>query len=232
MDAPGTCEVDAKEEGAVWMHKGYLRRVALWTCMVVLAWGLGLAETAHAQKVGVVDLQAVLDQSVRGRSAKDRLRELGDKLQQEIKSKLEFKRQKEEELQKLQTEFRSQKDLLTEQARAAKDEDYRRRARELKRFIDDTNRFTEDATQEFREREIRETQGLLLSVRKVVQEIGEREGYSLVLEGNENTALVLYFNKAIDITPKIVQRFDQLPPDQTLATPPTTSHAPSSGKKR
>jgi hypothetical protein len=44
--------------------------------------------------------------------------------------------------------------------------------------------------------------------------------------------VVLYFNKAIDITPKIVQRFDQLPPDQTLATPPTTSHAPSSGKKR
>ena len=31
-------------------------------------------ETAQAQKVGVVDLQAVLDQSVNGRSAKDRLR--------------------------------------------------------------------------------------------------------------------------------------------------------------
>lgn len=111
------------------MRKGCLRKVGLWTCLVIIAWGLGLAETAHAQKIGVVDLQAVLDQSVRGRSAKDRLRELGDKLQQEIKSKLEFKRQKEEELQKLQTEFRSQKDLLTEQARAAKDEDYRRRAR-------------------------------------------------------------------------------------------------------
>ena len=102
------------------MHKGCLRRVGLWTCMVVIAWGLGLAETAHAQKVGIVDLQAVLDQSVRGRSAKDRLRELGDRLQQEIKAKLEFKRQKEEELQKLQTEFRTQKDLLTEQARAPK----------------------------------------------------------------------------------------------------------------
>jgi outer membrane protein len=212
------------------MHKGCLRRAGLWTCMVAVALGLSLAETAQAQaqKIGVVDLQAVLDQSVRGRSAKDRLRDLGDRLQQEIKSKLEFKRQKEEELQKLQTEFRSQKDLLTEQARAAKDEDYRRRARELKRFIDDTNRFTEDATQEFREREIRETQNLLLSVRKVVQEIGEREGYNLVLEGNENTAVVLYFNKAIDITPKIVQRFDQTPADQILATPPATP----SGKKR
>jgi outer membrane protein len=214
------------------MHKGCMRRVGLWTCMLVIACGLGLAETAHAQKIAIVDLQGVLDQSVRGRAAKERLRELGDRLQQEIKAKLELKRQKEEELQKLQAEFRNQKDLLTEQARAAKDEDYRRRARELKRFIDDTNRFTEDATQEFRERELRETQNLLLSVRKVVQEIGDREGYNLVLEGNENTAVVLYFSKAIDITPRVVQRFDQMPPDQTLATPPATPSAPSSGKKR
>ena len=212
------------------MHTRYVRRVVLWTCMMAAV--LGLAETVHAQKIGVVDLQAVLDQSTRGRSAKDRLRDLGDKLQQEIKSKLEFKRQKEEELQKLQSEFRSQKDLLTEQARAAKDEDYRRRARELKRFIDDTNRFTEDATQEFREREMRETQGLLLSVRRVVQEIGEREGYQLVLEGNENTAVVLYFNQSIDITPKVVQRFDQLPAEQILATPPATSSRAPAGKKR
>ena len=217
------------------MAKERVGRTGLWVCMLVVAVGLGMARPALAAelKVGVVDLQAVLDQSVRGRAAKDRLRDLGDKLQQEIKTKLDLKKQKEDELQKLQTEFRSQKDLLTEQARAAKDEEYRRRARELKRFIDDTNRFTEDATQEFREREIRETQLLLLTVRKVVQEIGEREGYSLVLEGNENTAVVLYFNKTIDITPKIVQRFDQLPVEQMPAasavTPPA---ATSSGKKR
>ena len=213
------------------MITGRMRRVGLWMGMLVVALVLSMASTAQAQKVGVVDLQAVLDQSVRGRSAKDRLRELGDRLQQEIKGKLELKKQREDELQKLQTEFRTQRDLLTEQARAAKDEEYRRRARELKRFIDDTNRFTEDATQEFREREIRETQHLLLTVRKIVQEIGEREGYSLVFEGNENTAIVLYFNKAIDLTPRVVQRFDQAPPDQTLATPPAAP-APAPAKKR
>src|SRR4051794_1366648 len=76
-----------RKEGVVRMHKRGMMRVGLWTCMVVIVWGLGLAETAHAQKVGIVDLQAVLDQSTRGRSAKDRLRELGDRLQQEIKSK-------------------------------------------------------------------------------------------------------------------------------------------------
>jgi len=207
-------------------------KFGVWIGIAAMALGLSMAEPAYAQKIGVVDLQAVLDQSSRGRAAKDRLRDLGDRLQQEIKSKLEFKRQKEEELQKLQTEFRTQKDLLTEQARAAKDEDYRRRARELKRFIDDTNRFTEDATQEFREREIRETQALLQTVRKAVQEIGEREGYNLVLEGNENTAVVLYYNKAIDLTSKVSQRFDQMPVDQTLATPSTGSSGTSSGRKR
>ncbi len=61
-----------------------------------------------------------------------------------------------------------------------------------------------------------------------MQEIGEREGYNLVLEGNENTAVVLYFNKTIEITPKIVQRFDQMPAEQILATPPATP----AGKKR
>lgn len=211
------------------MTTGRTGTVGLWIGLLVVVLGLSTARTALAQKIGVVDLQAVLDQSTRGRAAKDRLRELGDRLQHEIKAKLELKKQKEDELQKLQTEFRTQKDLLTEQARAAKDEEFRRRARELKRFIDDTNRFTEDATQELREREVRETQLLLASVRKIVQEIGEREGYQLVLEGNENTALVLYFNKAIDITPRVVQRFDQAPPDQILATPPA---APASGKKR
>ena len=79
---------------------------------------------------------------------------------------------------------------------------------------------------------MRETQALLLSVRRVVQEIGEREGYQLVLEGNENTAVVLYFNQSIDITPKIVQRFDQLPAEQILATPPATGSRAPAGKKR
>jgi outer membrane protein len=170
-----------------------------------------MASTVQAQqlKVGVVDLQAVLDDSVRGKAAKDRLKDLGEKLQQEIKSKRDMKEQREEELQRLRTEIRSQGLVLSEQARVAKEEEFRKKMRDLKRFIDDTNHFIEDATQEFREKEVRETQMLLAAIRKVVREIGEREGYTLVLEGNENAAVVLYFSKPIDITEKVKQRFDQ-----------------------
>jgi outer membrane protein len=193
--------------------RGYrLGGYGLWVCVLGLVMGLssvGVVQAQQALKVGVVDLQAVLDGSVRGKAAKDRLKELSVKLQEDIKSKREFKDKREEELQKLRTEIRSQGLVLSETARVAKEEDFRNKIRELKRFIDDTNRFIEDATQEFRERESRETQLLLGEIRKIVAEVGKQENYTLILEGNENATVVLHFTKTIDLTPKIVQRYDQ-----------------------
>ena len=189
-----------------------MRGYGLWVFVLGIAIGLGSVERVQAQqglKVGVVDLQAVLDNSVRGKAAKDRLKDLSVKLQEEIKVKREFKDKREEELQRLRTEIRSQGLVLSESARVAKEEDFRNKIRELKRFIDDTNRFIEDSTQEFREREVRETQLLLAEIRKIVAEIGKQENYSLILEGNENAAVVLYFTKTIDLTPKVTQRYDQ-----------------------
>jgi outer membrane protein len=177
--------------------------------MVLWGSGVAVAQAQQALKVGVVDLQAVLDNSGRGKAAKDRLKDMSVKLQEEIKSKREFKDKREEELQRLRTEIRSQGLVLSETARIAKEEDFRNKIRELKRFIDDTNRFIEDATQEFREREARETQLLLAEIRKTVAEVGKQENYSLILEGNENAAVVLYYMKTIDLTQKVIQRYDQ-----------------------
>jgi outer membrane protein len=170
---------------------------------------IGQGQAQQRLKVGVVDLQAVLDTSVRGKAAKDRLKGLSVKLQEDIKTKREFKEQREQELQKLRTEIRSQGLVLSEQARIAKAEAFRKQVRELKRFIDDTNQFIEDATQEFREKEARETQRLIVEIRKIVQEIGKQESYSLILEGNESASVVLYFGNSIDLTQKVIQRYDQ-----------------------
>ena len=188
------------------------QKLPVWAVALGMVMWLGLVGSAHAQKglkVGVVDLQAVLDNSVRGKAAKDRLQRLGVKLQEEIKQKRKFKDDREKELQKLRTEIRSQGLVLSPQAREEKAQAFRKQVRELKRFIDDTNRFIEDATQEFREREVRETQGLLREIRELVQEVGKKEKYSLILEGNEGAALVLYFGQTVSLTEKIIQRYDQ-----------------------
>ena len=179
--------------------------------MLAFAVSLGLAGMVQAQgvKVGVVDLQAVLDGSVRGKAAKDRLKELGDQLQREIQAKREFKERKEEELQDLRSEIQRTGLMLTEQARMAKEEEFRKSIRELQRFISDTNNFIDDATQEFREKEVRETQLLLIAIRDVVREVGERDQYTVILEGNDSAALVLYINPANDLTEEVIQLFDQ-----------------------
>ena len=186
-----------------------LKKLKLLTLAVAVS--LGLAGMAQAQgvKVGVVDLQAVLDGSVRGQAAKERLKELGDQLQREIQAKREFKERKEEELQNLRGEIQRQGLVLSEQARMAKEEEFRKSIRELKRFIDDTNNFIDDATQEFREKEVRETQLLLVAIRDVVREVGERGQYTVILEGNDSAALVLYINPADDLTEEVIRLFDQ-----------------------
>jgi Skp family chaperone for outer membrane proteins len=194
------------------MNQWSVRRVPGAVLVLGIAIWLSLFGVAQAQKglkVGVVDLQAVLDSSVRGKAAKDRLKDLGLKLQEEIKDKRQTKEEREQELQKLRTELRSQGLVLRKKAQEEKSEDFRKQVRELKRFIDDTNRFIEDATQEFREKEVRETQRLLQEIRDVVQEVGKQQKYSLILEGNEGAALVLYFSSTVSLTPEIVQRYDQ-----------------------
>ena len=178
--------------------------------MTTLVVSLSLAGMVDAQgiRVGVVDLQAVLDGSVRGKAAKERLKELGDQLQREIQAKREFKERKEEELQNLRSEIQRQGLVLSEQARMGKEEEFRKSIRELKRFIDDTNNFIDDATQEFREKEVRETQLLLVDIRGVVQEVAASGQYTVILEGNDSAALVLYIDPAVDLTEEVIQRFD------------------------
>ena len=179
--------------------------------MLAFALGLGLAGVvqAHGVKVGVVDLQAVLDGSLRGKAAKERLKELGDQLQREIQAKREFKERQEEELQNLRSEIQRQGLVLSEQARMAKEEEFRKSIRELQRFIQDTNNFIDDATQEFREKEVRETQLLLTAIRDIVREVGARDQYTVILEGNDSAALVLYIDAVVDLTEEVIRLFDQ-----------------------
>ena len=184
-------------------------KLGLLTTTLVVSLCLAGMVDAQGIRIGVVDLQAVLDGSVRGKAAKERLKELGDQLQREIQAKREFKERKEEELQNLRGEIQRQGLVLSEQARMGKEEEFRKSIRELKRFIDDTNNFIDDATQEFREKEVRETQLLLVDIRDVVREVADSGQYTVILEGNDSAALVLYIDPAADLTEEVIQRFDQ-----------------------
>jgi len=86
-----------------------------------------------------------------------------------------------------------------------------------------------DAKQERREKGAYETQQLLMAIRKVVRELGEGEGYSLILAGGATTAGALSFTPAIDLTPQVMQRFDHTPADRPVST---SGGAPPLAKKK
>ncbi len=144
-------------------------------------------------------------------------------------SKAELKQHQEAELQHLQTALRTHTEALTNQARVVEVESYRRRARDLQRLIEDTNQFMADATQALREKDGYETQQLLTAIRKVVRELGEGQGYSLILAGGATTAGALSFTPATDLTPQVMQRFDHMPADRPVST---SGGAPPLAKKK
>ena len=212
------------------MHKRRWEHVGVWMALVIGVLGLSLPRRAYAQlKLGVVDLQAVMERSVRAKAAKERLQALHDQLQHDLQAKAEIKQHQEAELQRLQTALRTHTEALTNQAHAAEVEDYRRRARELQRLIADTNQFMADATQEIREKEAYETQQLLMAIRQVVRELGEGQGYNLILASGANTASVLAFTPIMDLTPQVLQRVDQASANRPVAM---SRGAPPLAKKR
>jgi Skp family chaperone for outer membrane proteins len=208
-----------QQQGEGKMHKRSWEHLGVWMALVVGVLGVTLPRRACAQlKVGVVDLQAVMEHSGRAKTATKQLQALHDQLQHEIQAKAERKQHQEAELQRLQTALQAHTEAVPTPAHAAEVEDYRRRVRELQRLIADTNQFIEDGTQELREKEASETQQLLIAIRKVVRELGAGQGYSLILAGSSNTLGVLAFMPAVDLTPQVMQRFDQTPADRPVAT--------------
>ena len=163
-------------------------------------------QAASTLKVGIVDLDRALKESTAGKQALQTLKQFRDKAVKEINEKKQTKETKEATLRDLQTELTTQSLVLSETAKRDKEENYRRQGRELRRFIDDANRFIEESERELREREAELTSRLLRELLDIVKAVGKEESFTIIFEKNER--FLLYAADAIDLTDKIIKRFD------------------------
>jgi outer membrane protein len=162
--------------------------------------------TPSALKVGIVDLDRALKESSAGKQALGTLKQYRDKVVKEINDKKRQKDSKEGTLRDLQTELTSQNLVLSETAKRDKEESYRRQARDLRKFIDDSNRFIEEAERELREREAELTSRLLRDLLEIIRAVGREESFTIIFERNDR--FLLFAADAIDLTEKIIKRFD------------------------
>lgn len=152
---------------------------------------LGLAAFVFAEtKVGIINPQIVLQNSVKGKEVIERLRSLNMSKQKKYEAM-------QKEIDTLEKEILSP--ALNPSSREKKTADLQNKRTEIKRFA-------EDAQKESMAMQQKEFESLQRELMPLIETIAKADGYSVVLD--LNTAGVTYFEPTIDITEKVVKAYD------------------------
>lgn len=146
-------------------------------------------------KIGVVDIQRILEESEKGKDAKAKLVKKFEKMQSDLTMR-------ENELEKMKTELERQGSVLAPDVRYEKEKTFQRKMRDFEDLYRDY--------QEVLQREqFKSTQPLLKVISEVLEEYGKKGGYTVILERQKSA--VMYVPEAFDITPEIIKIFDAKP---------------------
>ncbi len=153
------------------------------------------ARTALAEdlKIGVVDMQKALQNVESGKKAKAQLEKEFNTRKKELQTE-------EASLKKMGEEFRKQSMVLSDEARAKKQQELQER---IMKFQELTGR----SQQEIQEKEQALTSPIINKLRETISELAKQKGYSVILEKNENT--VLFSLDKDDLTTEVVTIFNK-----------------------
>jgi len=195
-------------------------------CALMMLWGAPTpaadAPTTDTLPVrfGFVDIELVLAES-------DAIRKIVAEIDEDLAKRDEAIRAKRRELSKLKLSLETQRAVLSQQER-----DRRQQAA--------VAMLTEIDEMEYRfDREVKRKQALVIEpmleeVVKIVGEVGQRDGYDLIVRGE----MVLWGAKSVDLTPVVVRELDlqidrlrsklqRLKPDEGEVSPtPTPASVP------
>jgi outer membrane protein len=143
-------------------------------------------------KVGSVDIQKAVNECRGGREDKQAITKEVEKYQL-----LAIEKQKE--LQQMKDSLEKQWLMLNPETRVAKEKEYQAKLRDFQRW-------GQDAENEINQKRIEMERQISIGLQKVIQKVGMDEGYTLILEKNEN--IVFFTSKFIDITDRVIKAYD------------------------
>lgn len=154
---------------------------------------LGVATWADAasMKIAVVDSGEVIFNSSAGKRVQETLKRKNEELSRELD-------RRSKDLRRMIENYEKQAAIMKKEARKRKEEELSRKGAEFKRKW----RTSEQEFAKLRERELKP---LLDKFNRVVEQVARDGGYTLIL--NKQPGLVLYFDRAIDITNKVQSAF-------------------------
>lgn len=173
-----------------------MKRYLLFAIAVGLACSLSLGnpQSARAEKIGFVNVEEVLTNSDIGKAAGEEIKKSYEKTKKNIQDK-------EKELQKLKDELEKQRPVLTEKAMKDKEQAYQKKFRDYQDLVKDANEDIQGRRQEFLGKNVPE-------IMKIVSSIGEKEGYTLILDLSNPT--IAYSAKDNNLTQRVTQEFNKI----------------------
>ena len=168
----------------------YGKKLCVTIGMILLGW-FGSVWAADL-KVAYVDIQKAVNECNAGKEAKKVITKDVEKFQRLIVDK-------QKELQTMKESLEKQAPMLTPDARTTREKEYQNKLREFQRW-------GEDNQNEINQKRMEMERNISLGLTKVIQKVGADEGYTLILEKNEN--IVLYVSKALDITDRVIKVYD------------------------
>jgi len=147
---------------------------------------------ADVAKIGVVDIQKVLMTSSAGKLAKAQI----NKKAREMESNLTVKK---EEIEKLKETLERETLVMNKETRGERERDIRIKINDIKSL---KNKYEND----LKKIEGNVVKRIQADVRVIIQELGKKEGYLLIIFNN----VVLYSPSAIDITDALIQAYNNV----------------------
>ncbi len=165
----------------------------------LVAIALLLPAQAAAEKIGFVDVREVIAQSDAGKKAQAEFRKIVEKRQGMLKSK-------EAALKKDKEAYEKQRPGLTEIAAKEKEMELQKKFREFQRLVS-------QAEDEMQRKDQELSRKLVPEIYKIINAIGEREGYSLILD--TNNPVVIYSYRGSNITAQVIGEFNKVSVKET-----------------
>lgn len=144
-------------------------------------------------KIGVLDMKRLQQESKSFQEVREKLKKRYEMLKKKLQAE-------EDEILKLEEELRKQSMMLSLDAKEDKRKELDKKRRHYKYIYG-------EVTQEMKDAELEATRKVGREIEKVVQKIGAREGYTLILE--QGAVGLIYYDDAIDITAQVTKAYDR-----------------------
>lgn len=155
---------------------------------------IGFNSMAAAEiKIAVVDLQKALQTVDSGKKAKSTL-------EKEFNEKKKALQAEEESIKKMTEDFKKQSLVLSDEAKARKQGEIQERLMKYRELFGKSQFDIQN-----RERQL--TEPIINKLKGIVEEVGKGQGYTIILEKNENN--VLFSQPKDDLTEEVIKAFNK-----------------------